>query len=244
MAFRKRVRKFVRKVGAIAKKRYVRKGGPNMKNIIKDVKMLKHLTNAEKKRTDDTQIAANSVAQINGVGVTGALAYIITPTIAQGLTNASRIGNSLKLVSCCLDFNFGSQASLLSRIEFKYYIVCRPDNSTSYPVATSLAQFFEVNPFSSVIDSFSARDPEYFSAFKVIKQGKVVLPEDSITGGFGNKQVKIPLRLNHHLKYNTNASIVTTKNELMLFVTASSGDVALLTGGTFQYNARFYYTDN
>jgi len=237
-------RRIARGVYKGAKRRYVTKGGANIKNILSDVKMLKHLINVEKKRSDITITSPVYSSQFTTGGVSGAYAAIITPTVAEGITQGSRIGLSLKLVSGCMDIQFRQQASQINNLKLKYFIVCRPDNSTSATAATSIAQFFEPNPFTTVVDFYSSRDPEYFTAFRVIKQGTVNLKQDQITSGASIQQFKIPLKLNHHLKYNTDGSTITTKNQFYLFVTASDGNTTLGTGAELVYNMRWYYTDN
>jgi len=126
----------------------------------------------------------------------------------------------------------------------KWWIVCKPDNAPSTSASTAIANFFEPNPFSGVVDYYSSRDPEYFSSFTVIKTGTIMLKQDQITSGTALVQKKYPLKFNHHLKFNTDASTLTTKNQFYLFVTASGGDASIATGATIQYNMRWYYTDN
>lgn len=244
MRFRKVMKRVARKVGKAAKKRYVKKGGPNVKNIYKDVMMLKHLVNVEKKRFDTTLTTSTPIAQLTTAGVSGQYAAIITPFPLEGVTGSTRIGNSIKLVSACIDIQFAQQSASVNRLKFRWYIVCRPDNGFNYTASTSIAQFFEPNPFSTVNDYFSARDPEYFTAMKVIRKGVVQLHSDSITNARSNQQIKILLKLNHHLKFNTDATNITTKNQFYLFITASDGDTAINTGGAILYNCRWYFTDN
>lgn len=248
MAFRKTFKKYakgvVKRGVALAKKRYVKRGQPNMKNIMNDVKMLKHLVNVEKKRKDFTQITALPVAALNGVGVSGAQCFNISPAIAQGITQGTRNGNSIKLTSACFDIQFAQQTSTVNDLKVKWHIICRPDNGASYSPATVQDTFYEPNPFSGVIDFYSSRDPEYFNAFRVIKSGVIDLKQDQVTSGQSIIQKKIPLKLNHHQKYNTDASTSTVKNAFFLLITASGGDMALSTGASFGYNVRWYYTDN
>jgi len=248
MAYGKTFKKVARRVGKkiykAAKKRYVKKGMPNVKNIYKDVQMLKHLVNIEKKRSDITVSTPTAVAQTFGVGVSGAYAAVIAPTILEGVAQGQRIGLSIKCVSACLDIQFVQQSATLNNLKLKWWIVTRPDNSSGFSAPTSIAQFFEVNPFSGVNDYYSARDPEYFTAFRVIKCGVVSLHQDQVTSGSAIVQKKVPLKFNHHLKYNTDGSTTTTKNQMYLFVTCSGGDLGTATGATIQYNMRWYYTDN
>lgn len=242
MAFRKRLRKVAKKVVKYAKKRYGSKGGRS--RLVKDVAMLKHLVNVEKKRFDVTQSTSQAVGLLNTAGVSGAYSTTITPYPLEGVTQGARIGNSIKIVSACMDVGFAQQSATVNKIKLRWYIVCREDNGFNYTASTSLNQFLEVNPISTVNDYFSSRDPEYFSAFRVIKQGVVSLGSDTVTNSRQNAQIKVPLKLNHHLKFNTDASTTTTKNQFYLFVTASDGDIAINTGIGMTYNIRWYYTDN
>lgn len=252
MAFIKKARKYakkgfrrVRRVAyKTAKARYTYKGGANVNQIAKDVMMLKHLVNVEKKRYDRTISAPVSFAQYATAGITGAYSAVITPVLSEGLTGSSRIGLSVKLVSACLDLQFGQQANQAANMKVKWFLVCRKDNSQNITAATALTEVFENNPFSGVIDLWSSRDPEYFTNFQIIKTGVVNLMADQTTGVNTFKQIKVPLKLNHHLKYNTDASSITTKNQFYLFALASSGDTGATQGATIIYNMRWYYTDN
>lgn len=206
--------------------------------------MLKSLVNVEKKRIDVTPGGPTTFGQTAGAGVTGAFAVIVTPSIPQGLTGATRNGNSLKLVSCVLDLYFNQSVNAVNGSKIKWHLICKPDNSTDVGPSTALTQFFEPNPFSTVIDYHSSRDAEFFTAYKIIKSGVVSLTPDNLTGQIAFAQRKVPLKLNHHMKYNTDASTVTTKNKFFLLFTMDTGDVVALTGAQVQYNMRWFFTDN
>jgi len=245
MAFKKYAKKQVKRAGKFLKKRYVKKGMPNIKNIINDVKMLKHLVNVEKKRSDTTVTIAQPFARANA-GADGAYHAILSPTIAQGVQNNERIGNSIKLVSGCLDFSIEQQSLAINSNKLKLMIVCRQENAANYTSTASLNSLMEVNPFTSRRDFYSNRDPEFFSEFRVIKTVTMTLAQDQISTGTARIQKKIPLKFNHHLKYNNDGTTTTTKNQFYLFVFASDGEMAspALTGAQIQYNMRWYYTDN
>jgi len=249
MVFRKKALAYAKKQGGralrAAKKRYVTKGkGPNVKNIYKDVMMLKSLVNVEKKRIDFSPALPVSLGATAGAGVTGAYASLISPTIPQGLTGSTRTGNSLKLVSGCLDIQFAQSVNTVNAIKIKYFIVCKPDSGVFLAAANVRSELWEPNVFSGVIDYHSNRDPEFFTSYRIIKQGSCTIPQDQIAAGIGYKQIKIPLKFNHHMKYNTDASTVSTKNNFYLFALADVGDVVALTGANIAYNMRWYYTDN
>lgn len=248
MAFKSKAIKYAKKQGGrlfrAAKKRYVSKGSPNIKNITKDVMMLKKLVNVEKKRVDVNTAGPISFGATAGAGVTGAYSANVGPSIAQGLTGATRTGNSVKLVSACMDIQFNQSVNTVNQVRIRYALVVRPDSSSLIGATTALTNIFENNPFSGVIDYHSNRDAEFFSQYKIIKQGTCTLYQDSITAGISYKQIKIPLRLNYHLKYNTDASVTTTKNQMYLFALADTGDGVALTGAQIQFNIRYYFTDN
>lgn len=238
---RKAGRKAAYKGGRMVKQRY--SGKSAIPNLLKDVTMLKHLVNVEKKRFDVTLTNSAAVSLTFG-GATGAYSAIVSPTPSEGVSNNERIGNSIKLVSAMMNLRFSQQASALNPIDIKWFLVCRPDNGSGISATTSLSHFLEVNPFTTQRDYHSNRDAEYFSSMKVVASGVAHLKQDQITGGTGVVQRKVPLRLNYHLKYNTDTSTLTTKNQMYLFAVASEGDQALSTGALIQYNIRWYYTDN
>jgi len=248
MVFIKKAKKYGKGVAkrayGMAKKRYVKKGQPNIKNIYNDVKLLKHLVNIEKKRFDVTQTQFQGVAQFNTAGNTGQFAAVVTPFPVEGIAQGTRIGLSLKIVSCCFDIQFIQGLSAINDLKVKWYLVCRADNQANTTALNSINAFFEPNPFTNVNDFYSSRDPEYFTAFKVIKNGTINLKQDQLTGGSSIVQKKYPMKLNHHLKFNTDATTVTTKNQFYLFAVASGGDTSLATGCNILYNFRWYYTDN
>lgn len=246
MAFLKKARRTYRKSGLqktyrkvrnMAKKRY-----SNRSNIAKDVAMLKSLVNVEKKRKDFTK-TLQIFGQRNGSN--DALHHEqINPVVPQGLTGATRNGNSIKLVSGCLDLQIAQQGNNFNDMKIKLWLVCRPDNAGGYSSDVTANQFLETNPFSTFRDFYSNRDAEYFGEFRVIKSLTMTLKADTISTGTSYLQKKIPLKFNHHMKYNNDGSTVTTKNAMYLLVTASDGDTSNATGCTIVYNMRWYYTDN
>lgn len=241
--FKKYAKKQGKRAYKYAKKRYVKNGGPNVTNIYKDVQMLKHLVNVEKKRFDVT-LTNTAAVSLSFSGASGTYSAIVSPAPPEGVGNNERVGNSLKLVSAMINLRFSQQVSAINPIDVKWFLVCRPDNASGYSATSSLSHFLEVNPFTNQRDYHSNRDPEYFSTMRVVASGTAHLKQDQITGGTGIVQRKVPLKLNYHLKYNTDASVITTKNQMYLFAVASEGDQALSTGALIQYNIRWYYTDN
>lgn len=239
----KRNKQRVKTVVKAVKKRYVKPEGLNLKQIYSDVALIKGMLNTEKKRIEVAQGAGVSFAQFSGAS-TGLYAVDITPVIPQGTTGSTRNGLSVKLCSACMDIQINQSTNTTNEFRYKWFIVCRPDASLATNASVASTQFFENNLFSGVIDYHSNRDPEYFHQFRVIKSGYGKLTQDQIATQTSYNQFKIPLKMNHHLKYNTDASTTTVKNQLFMFVVADSGDVSALSGGQVRFNIRYFYVDN
>lgn len=243
--FYKRVGRFARKV---VKKRYGTFNKPKITNIAKDVAMLKHLVNVEKKKTDITLSTKTGVAQFADVALatTGCYAVRITPTIYQGIGSAQRTGNSLKIVSSMINIQFTAQEHCRNNTRLRWYIINVPEEDMGL---TDLKQkFFDENPFSGVIDYNSARNPDNFTQFKIIKSGTSYIKMEQYPANHSSTRysanVKCPLRLNHHLKYASNTTAITQKNQFYILVVADNGDTSASTGVDIQFNTRWYYTDN
>lgn len=247
-AFGKRNKRRIKTAGKVAKK-----VGRGIWSTAKRINALQtastlagvglRLMNVEKKRAEVSQGQGVSFGQFSSTS-SGNYATDITPVISQGVTGNTRNGLSIKLVSACMDIQINQSVNTQSEFRYKWYIVCRPDASLATNASVAISQFFEVNPFSNVIDYHSNRDPEYFHQFRVLKSGYGKLTSDQISTQTSYNQFKIPLKLKHHLKYNTDASTTTVKNQMFLFVVADSGEVTALTGGQIRYNMRYYYVDN
>lgn len=240
----KKNRQRVKSVVKAAKKRYVSNGSVNTQRIAGDIMLLKRALNVEKKRSDVAQGNGVSFAQFAGTS-SGAYTADVTPVISQGVTGTTRNGLSVKLVSACLDIQIRQSVNTSSEFRFKWYLVCRPDASIFTNAAVAFNDFLENNLFSGVRDYHSNRDPETYHQFRVIKTGKGKLVADSISGQISYYQTKVPIKLSHHLKYQTDISTTTTKNQLFLFAVGDTGESATaLSGGQIFFNIRYYYVDN
>ncbi len=215
---------------------------PKMAQVVSDVKLLKSLVNVEKKRA---LVSASNIKvaryQTSGVD-TGAQILDITPVIAQGDAGNERNGNSLRLQSLFMDLWVEQQSATVNNLNLNMKVVCVPEDSSVS--GDLLTQFYQANLFTGVIDSGSNRDPEYFTRFKVLKSTNVQIKEDNLAGGNYNRQLKIPLKLGTHLKYNTDASTSTTKNRYFLICTCDQGANGLNTGVSINYGITCFYTDN
>lgn len=244
MAYKKYARTASKKIYKKAIHPYVnkKKGYANRQKLYKEIYNIKRLINVEKKRYDST-LAATSFAQFSGA-LTGAICTTVNPLPAQGLTGSTRTGNSIKLVSYCMDLAFNSSINTSNAVRIKYYLFYKPDNTIDTTNTQALTSLLEPNPFSAVIDYHSNRDPEYMSSFKILHTGYVSLQPDQIAGQISYAQRRHASKLSLHLKYNTDGTTTTARNKIFFACVADSGDVGALTGAQVQLNFRWFYTDN
>lgn len=246
MPYIKKARKYVRKARKAIKKRYNPRTVRGITNIVSDVAMLKRAMNSEKKvRTVSTDQVYN-VGQYNGTGVDGAYFVDITVKPPQGVGGSSRIGNSIKFVSSMFQMQLKQQSQTKSPVRYRWTIICRPDNTVDMSASDMFNNFYDVNPFSDVRDYFANRDPEFFTAFKVIARGTGKMHGDETSSQQQLNFVKQPLKLNLHQKYDTASSVTTTKNKLYLVVQCDNGDIINPTysGLQIEWTHKMWYVDN
>lgn len=246
MAFRKGARRFVKKAGkavvSAAKKRYTKGGKVNVMRIASDAAKLVRLMNVEKKYIDNSRSVNGDFSQLSTLSA-GYFIEEVTPQIQQGVTGSARTGNSVKLVSARLDFQVRGQSSTINELRYKYYLICKPD-----ALITSFSQVvtecFDVNLFGANYDYHSLRDPEHFKNYKIVAQGSGKLIADSLSGQLGINQAHRYLKLNHHLKYDSNVSSSPVVNKFFLVFFADSGDKSTNTGATLDWGMRTWFVDN
>jgi len=247
------------------RKRYGSKGkGYKIGNMIKDgarvaslvsmgrdIQMLKGMLNTEKKKVN--RFAQNigfglSTTGTSGTAVNACYCAYLHPDIPQGSESGQRTGNSVKMVSAMFQAQFTPQANAdHDDLSFKWYIINKQDANQVTQPDTLINQFLDVNPFTGFVDTFSNRDPEFFTQYKIIATGagKLKMSETDSSTKLPTWNVKQPLKFNLHQKYDSNTSTVTTKNQLYILCIADGGDPGLPdTGIALQYTMDYYYVDN
>lgn len=257
-SFRKKVKKAYKKA-----KPYI-KAGIKTINTIGDlatkVYALSSIVNAEKKRY--LSQATNLVlGQVDG-NATGCTVLDITPAPAQGTTDVTRNGDSIKLHSSVFNFQFRQQSAcataIKGRIEF-YYVLGAPQATS-----TVVSQMYLTNPWASgsvVVDLSSHINQDYRQQYKFIRGVNVYVPTDQISGANTIIDVKVPLKYNfgkgHHIKYNANSTTISAGMIIAIFradrgnsstSTASTltglVDTVINSGLYFNYNVTHYFYDN
>lgn len=246
------IRKFVKKAGkkiakavyGAAKKRYVTKGGPNIKNIAKDVMYLKSVLNPEKKRYTSGVNNAAFAQVLNSASVTGAYLVQIpfSTAITQGVSSGQRTGNSIKLSSLIMKVRLNQQSNCINTIRYRF-IVFTIKGTPQIANSQLLTSFYDQNIFSGVVDYNSDRNPDAFSDFQILGQRAGSVLQDSLATQTGFKDITIPIKCSKHMRWNNSGGL----EELPIYImaVADSGDAGTaLTGLGMQWSARVYFYDN
>lgn len=263
-----RLRKFfnraVRKVKAAAKARYVTKTGKGLRvnQIVKDVAYLKSVLNPEKKRFNLSS-GSNNIAQLNGATGQGAFIADITPIPAQGSSSITRNGNSIKLHSTWMRYQFSQQSATTQPIKIQMLWI--KTFGATQSGSTFLANAFVQNPFvlnggsPAIIDINSDMNPDYMKQYRILRKKTFTLPVDQYSGVTQIKTFGIGLKYrNHHVRFAADASTTVTEGQIFLVVLCDSGNLngatastltnvpvsAVNTGATMSLNLEHYYYDN
>lgn len=239
-------KKGARKIRGKAIKRYFNKGyKPKMGQIMSDVARLKKMVNAEKKVTDVTPVQQGLGLFDAGVNVDGVYTADITPVVTQNVTRSGRIGNSIKLHTACLDVRLEQDVGAVTNFKYVGYLVRRYDAQVALTASQIKDQMWEINPFTSVRDINSNRDPESgLSGYQIVKKFSGYMPMDSLSGIAQFRHHKIPLKLGFHLRYNNDTSTKVEKNQLCLIIFSSVGNRSTNDRLLVKSNIRYYYYDN
>ena len=254
MAFKKFLKKAGKRVYK-ASKRFVKKryGGPKgISRVVKDVAMLKHLVNVEKKRIS----IINSSLLVGQVfaNLAGYVAQDITPVMSQGLGVGDRMGSSIKIVSCYFKFQFWSQSANnhTTRLRMEFWKI--PGETVN--ANTELAEIYNITPNTGIVDYQSLKNPDYFGGARKFMTKYVNIPAPQYSGQTQIKELAVPLRMDHHIRFNANTTSVVG-GQIIMFIFADSGNTSStvstltnvpvtlgLSAITYNQDLRFYYTDN
>lgn len=237
----------------------VKKGIPQ---LTKDVQLLKSVINSEKLRYTIASSATTpaNVAQING-NAAGHHTIDVTPQPTQGDGYNNRTGSSIRLHSSNFQFLFTEQSNTMSDLRFKLIMFEVQGNSTT--AATAISEMFLANPFTGIVDYNSARNPDYFKDYKVLKQKFVKVPMNpaSLAGQFAIKPVRFGMKYkSRHVRWDKNTSVVTS-GQIFIVIFCDVGNFGAasttapytnatipvqgtLTGAQLMYNIDHYYYDN
>lgn len=222
------------------KDRYTGKRAPL--NIAKDIKTIMSLMNTENKHVD-------TVATAQTVHNTSSLVYGIG-TVAQGSADNQRTGDSIKVDSIDLLFDFiyssGTPATSATQDQmFNWYLVrYLKTPSSSGTVAFNISEFLNQDGNSNYTP-ISLPNTDTNENFQVMSSGQVsiMLPYLPTVSSNVHKVVEVSHKCSFHQTYSGSASTTIVDNMTFLVFTAIS---PLNTGGlsSVTVSARMWYIDN
>ena len=257
MAIKKYIKKTAKKVFRAVKKRYTTQtGGLRIKQVVKDVAMLKSLVNVEKKSIQTIELGDFTVAQCDGNN-SGSIFSYICPEISQGNGYNQRSGNEVKLVSMCIKGQVKQQTFQRhpTRLKITVFKIIGQVPAIS-SLVTYDTKFYELNPLNTLVDFNSSRNVDYFKNFRVLSTKYVTIPAEATSGEQMIKDFSIIMKLNHHVKWDKDTTTISN-GQIVMCITADSGNksttvtstlnvpiTAVSTGNIINYYTKFYYVDN
>jgi hypothetical protein len=202
------------------------------------------------------------LGQFNGTSAGGGY-YIadVTPIPAQGDTDTARMGDSIKICSAYIRFQFWDQSATSApiRIRIQLFETIGQPQTVNSTLADKLLEGDAMLSGATIYDYNSSRHQDYFKNFKCIKttllthKGDNYLAQTTIT----EKIIKLRFK-SRHLKFQNNSTTITN-GQMFVLITADNGNrstttatsgisgapiTAINTGLNFNYAYRWYYFDN
>ena len=253
MAFFPKAKKFVKRVAR--KGKAVRRSKPFKRTAAVSKKLIQmaHLMNVEKKRLDIIASGIVSLGQCN-VNASAYVANDITPVMSEGVTFSTRSGASIKIVSAYMKWMFWQQSANnhTQKIRIELWKV----KGNTVTASTELQELYSVNPNTGLYDLNSLRNPDYYGGASKI-YSKSFKIESQYASDIAIREVIIPLKLNHHIRFVGDTNTVAD-GQILLFMFSDSGNVNTITPSTltnipiisantsvvYNQDIKWYYVDN
>jgi len=275
MAYKKTARQVEKKVFGTGgfKRRYgigKGKGGIKIDAIAKDLMMIKSRLNSEKKEKREVEITNGVVGQVFG-DLNGYWFQDITPILGQGTGADERVGNSLKMTGCNLNFQFmGQQKTLTGRkLKIGLYRVRDPSLGPNDASTDITADVFDANPLTGLFDYNAARAYRNSKndGIACIREKTVYLPKIEQFGAATDlanldyekayKTLNFPVKLNDLFRYEQDNDNLPNGFRYVIIVRADVGNsgptgsniqnIPVSTsnsGVSFRMGQRWWYVDN
>lgn len=251
--FKKYVKRQAGKAGKAVKKRYFKGKGysnPKLGTMMRDIKLLKSVINAEKQNAEISSTTEYSLAQYNGVSASGGQLINILPIISQGVGEDNRKGDSLKICSWVYKLQIYNNGNLTTAgCNYTFYILRQPTNqeSASAGISSNYAtHFLEPNTFSGVLDTNSNRDYQHFRDYIVmgVIKGKIKANESADAGqGSKTNNHTLARKQEFHIRYDKGTN-TPLSNNLYVLAVASDCDRSTTNKLLFKHAMKVYYYDN
>lgn len=241
------------------------KGGLKILQIAKDLEMVKSRLNVEKHHID-SDVFTGSVAQVDGNN-DGALFLSLTPQITQGVGEAQRVGNSIKVTGLTMPIQINGAVNTLSARKLRVSILRITSGDNGVSPQEAFEKVWDVNPLSAVRDYHCNRNyrTSKQDGISVIYSKSFYLKPPSLdNGASGADQAEVSqlsfrvnLKMNDTIRYLNNAAIDPDGMRYYLVIQSDLGnrnvsvlstrDVPVKTvdsGVGVRIHTRFWYVDN
>lgn len=222
----------VKKIVKRAKKRYVNKrGGPKIRKMIRDVKYLKSIVNAEKKRikiidTNQVQIGQFGASSATTIG-NAFLSLDITPYPTLGDTSYNRSGSSIKLHTSYIKIRVDQNSNLnmsgkirvvliqvlgvpqTSAGNFAITRMFLPEPWITVATGGSIYPDGTFNTGNQIVNANSNYNPDYRGEYRIIMDRTRKMQQKNYGGSAAGimKEFTFPLKWNkgkgHHIRYSS-----------------------------------------
>lgn len=276
MAYKKTARQIEKKVFGTGgfKRRYgigKGKGGIKLATIAKDLEMVKNRLNAEKKEKREVEITSGLAGQVFN-DLNGYWFQDITPILGQGTGADERIGNSLKMTGCNLNFQFMGQTNTLTgrKLKIGLYRVRNPSLGPSDASADITTDVFDANPLTGLFDYNAAKAYRNSKndGIACIREKTIYLPKVEVLNRGGTdtanqdiekayKTMNFPVKLNDLIRYEQDNDNLPNGFRYVILVRADCGNSGSsasniqnipvttgVSGVSFRMGQRWWYVDN
>jgi hypothetical protein len=230
-------------------------------NLYSEIAAIKKVINVEKKVFNISYTSNLGLGQVIGNSAGWYIADI-TPNPAQGITESTRNGASIKLTGSRFNFCFQQQSGATTAIKVRIMIIHITGKSMT--PSDWVNTRYELNQFvlnagaPSIIDYNSQLDLNGQGGFKILRTTQVYLKQDNYSGLLTIKNFSMGLKYNnHHVRYNGNG-ITPQDGQILMFFQPDVGNAssttactlsgvpatAINTGCTVNYNIQHYFVDN
>jgi len=222
-----------------ARSRY---GGKSaISNIMKDISMLKAVLNTENKHVDTLfDLSTNNTLPV----------ITFLGSIAQGTTNNTRIGDSVKLdridTNITFTYQLGTPATSATMCQiYRWFIVKYLKTPSSGGSSAFAIGDFLNNDVNGQVTPLSLPNTDLSEDFHIIDSGLVelVLPYLGTVNSIISKTISMSENVSFHQTFNGSAGSNIVDNALFLVVVSQNGNNAGASANVYVGN-RIWYVDN
>ena len=223
------------------KGRYIRPGfTKGMGNLIKDVEMIKSRLNVEKKHKE-IDVTTFDIGQVNA-NIDHAVAFDVTPSIAQGLGSDDRVGNSLKMTGLTFPMSFTQMGTCLGdrKVRITLLRVRGADNLVT--TSTALTQVWDENPLNGLrdFDAPRAYRNSKNDGISIVRSMTCYVKGPQVDNGSPGtfdyerqiKNVRMSVKLNDVLRYSGDGATAPDGIRYVLVFQCNAGNISNTTSST------------